>query len=78
VQAHVVGLPDQSRGEIVAAVIELRAGAIPDTASILAFCRERLASYKVPGAARHPLGGRIAAYADGQDPQAHATPGAGG
>src|SRR5712671_5623169 len=48
VQAHVVGLPDQSRGEIVAAVIELRAGAIPDTASILAFCRERLASYKVP------------------------------
>jgi fatty-acyl-CoA synthase len=48
VQAHVVGLPDQSRGEIVAAVVELRAGAIPDTASILAFCRERLASYKVP------------------------------
>jgi fatty-acyl-CoA synthase len=48
VQAHVVGVPDRSRGEIVAAVIELRAGAIPDTASILAFCRERLASYKVP------------------------------
>src|ERR1700736_1683640 len=48
VQAHVVGLPDQSRGEIVAAVVELRAGAIPNTASILAFCRERLASYKVP------------------------------
>jgi fatty-acyl-CoA synthase len=48
VQAHVVGVPDQSRGEIVAAVVELRAGAIPDTASILAFCRERLASYKVP------------------------------
>jgi fatty-acyl-CoA synthase len=48
VQAHVVGVPDQSRGEIVAAVIELRAGAIPDIASILAFCRERLASYKVP------------------------------
>jgi fatty-acyl-CoA synthase len=48
VQAHVVGLPDQSRGEIVAAVVELRTGAIPDTASILAFCRERLASYKVP------------------------------
>jgi acyl-CoA synthetase (AMP-forming)/AMP-acid ligase II len=29
-------------------VIELRAGAVPDTTSILAFCRERLASYKVP------------------------------
>jgi len=48
VQAHVVGVPDQSKGEIVAAVVELRAGAISDTASILAFCRERLASYKVP------------------------------
>jgi fatty-acyl-CoA synthase len=48
VQAHVVGVPDQSKGEIVAAVIELRAGAIPDTASIIDFCRERLARYKVP------------------------------
>jgi fatty-acyl-CoA synthase len=48
VQAHVVGVPDQSKGEVVAAVIELRAGALADTGSILAFCRERLASYKVP------------------------------
>jgi fatty-acyl-CoA synthase len=48
VQAHVVGVPDQSKGEIVAAAIELRAGAVVDTASIVAFCRERLASYKVP------------------------------
>ena len=48
VQAYVVGVPDRSKGEIVAAVIELRAGAAADTASILAFCRERLASYKVP------------------------------
>jgi acyl-CoA synthetase (AMP-forming)/AMP-acid ligase II len=47
-QAHVVGVPDQSKGEIVAAVIELRAGAACDAASIIAFCRERLASYKVP------------------------------
>ena len=36
VQAHVVGVPDQSKGEIVTAVIELRAGAVPDTTSILA------------------------------------------
>ena len=48
VQAHVVGVPDQSKGEIVAAAVELRAGAEPDTAAISAFCRERLASYKVP------------------------------
>jgi acyl-CoA synthetase (AMP-forming)/AMP-acid ligase II len=47
-EAYVVGVPDQSKGEIVAAVVELRAGAAVDTASIVAFCRERLASYKVP------------------------------
>ena len=48
VQAYVVGVPDQAKGEIVAAAVELRAGAITDTGSIIAFCRERLASYKVP------------------------------
>jgi fatty-acyl-CoA synthase len=48
VQAYVVGVPDQAKGEIVAAAVELRAGAATDTASIIAFCRERLASYKVP------------------------------
>jgi fatty-acyl-CoA synthase len=48
VQAYVVGVPDQSKGEIVAAAVELRAGAAADTAAIVAFCRERLTSYKVP------------------------------
>jgi fatty-acyl-CoA synthase len=48
VQAYVVGVPDQTKGEIVAAAVELRAGAASGTASIIAFCRERLASYKVP------------------------------
>jgi len=47
-QAHVVGVPDRERDEIVAAAIELRAGATADAAAITAFCRERLASYKVP------------------------------
>jgi fatty-acyl-CoA synthase len=47
-QAYVVGVPDPAKGEIVAAAIELRAGATADVASIAAFCRERLASYKVP------------------------------
>ena len=37
VQAYVVGVPDQSKGEIVAVVVELRAGAAVDTASIGAF-----------------------------------------
>jgi fatty-acyl-CoA synthase len=48
IQAHVVGVPDKMKGEIVAAAIELRAGATSDAASIVAFCRERLASYKIP------------------------------
>jgi fatty-acyl-CoA synthase len=48
VQAYVVGVPDPSKGEIVAAAVELRAGAAADTASIIAFCRKRRASYKVP------------------------------
>jgi fatty-acyl-CoA synthase len=48
VQAHVVGVADRSKGEIVAAVVELRARAVCDSTSILAFCSERLASYKVP------------------------------
>jgi fatty-acyl-CoA synthase len=48
VQAHVVGVPDRLKGEIVAAAVEIRAHACPDAAAITAFCRERLASYKVP------------------------------
>ncbi len=49
VQAHVVGVPDRLKGEIVAAAVEIRAhGTEPDAAAITAFCRERLASYKVP------------------------------
>ncbi len=48
VQAYVVGLPDPAKGEIVAAAIELRAGAPADAAALVAFCKERLASYKVP------------------------------
>jgi fatty-acyl-CoA synthase len=48
VQAHVVGLPDEAKGEIVAAAVELRGGATVDGTALLAFCRERLANYKVP------------------------------
>jgi fatty-acyl-CoA synthase len=48
VQAYVVGVPDPAKGEVVAAAVELRTGAANDTAAIVRFCRERLASYKVP------------------------------
>jgi fatty-acyl-CoA synthase len=48
VQAHVVGVPDAAKGEIVAAAVDPRPGAAADAAAIIAFCRDRLASYKVP------------------------------
>ena len=47
-QVHVVGVPDRDKGELVAAALELRTGATTDAPAIVAFCRERLASYKVP------------------------------
>lgn len=47
-QAYVVGVPDATKGEIVAAALELRQGTMADAGAILAFCRERLASYKTP------------------------------
>ncbi len=47
-EVAVVGLPDPDMGEQVVAVIVPRAGRTPDPDSIIAFCRERLASYKKP------------------------------
>jgi fatty-acyl-CoA synthase len=47
-QAHVVGVPDRARGELVVAAVELREGATATPEALTAFCRERLASYKVP------------------------------
>jgi fatty-acyl-CoA synthase len=47
-QAYVVGIPDRARGELVVAAVELRDGAIATPDALTAFCRERLATYKVP------------------------------
>ena len=47
-EVGVAGLPDQMRGETVKAWIILRQGAKATEAEIKAFCRERLAPYKVP------------------------------
>ena len=45
----VVGVPDERWGEVPAAYVELGAGAEPPSAEdILAFCRARLAGFKVP------------------------------
>lgn len=45
----VVGLPDETWGEVVTAVMELRKGAVaPDIDTLRAFGREGLAGYKLP------------------------------
>src|SRR5216117_3230468 len=47
-QAYVVGVPDRARGELVVAAVELHDGAPASAEALAAFCRERLAGYKVP------------------------------
>ena len=47
-QAYVVGVADRARGEVGVAAVELRPGASATAEALTAFCRERLASYKVP------------------------------
>jgi fatty-acyl-CoA synthase len=45
---QVVGVPDEKYGEELCAWIRLRAGATVDAEQVRAFCRERVAHYKVP------------------------------
>jgi len=47
-EAAVVGAPDQTRGQVPIAFIELKEGAEFDDGGLRAYCRERLATYKVP------------------------------
>jgi long-chain acyl-CoA synthetase len=47
-EVGVAGMPDQMKGESVKAWIVLRPGAKLDAAELKAWCRERLAPYKVP------------------------------
>jgi long-chain acyl-CoA synthetase len=44
----VIGVPDDTFGEAVAAYIELQPGAEPDVNGLIAHCRELIASYKKP------------------------------
>jgi fatty-acyl-CoA synthase len=46
--AHVVGVPDTVRGENVAAFVILNDGAAASPEDLQAFCKQTLASYKVP------------------------------
>jgi fatty-acyl-CoA synthase len=44
----VIGVPDEKWGELVKALVVLTPGSTLDEASIIAYCRERLAGYKTP------------------------------
>ncbi len=47
-EAAVVGIPDKLRGELVRAVISLKAGEATTEEEIRQFCRKHMADYKVP------------------------------
>ncbi len=47
-EAAAIGIPDEYRGETVKAIVVLKAGQRATAEEIQAFCRERLAPYKVP------------------------------
>src|SRR5437899_8389495 len=49
-EAAVIGIPDAYRGESVKAFVVLKAGATATEDEIVAFCKERLAAFKVPKA----------------------------
>ena len=47
-QVAVVGIPDERLGEVAAAWIVPRAGAVIDSVAFTAWCRDNMANYKVP------------------------------
>ncbi|MFN2241799.1 MAG: long-chain-fatty-acid--CoA ligase [Anaerolineae bacterium] len=47
-EAAVIGVPDEYRGESVVAFVTLREGESATDEEIISFCRQHLASYKVP------------------------------
>jgi len=48
VQAAVVAAPDERLGEVPAAFVVARPGRDVDPDEVIAWCRERIANYKVP------------------------------
>ena len=46
--AAVVGLPDATKGEVPVVAVELRAGETATAEEVRGFCRDHIASYKIP------------------------------
>jgi acyl-CoA synthetase (AMP-forming)/AMP-acid ligase II len=51
-QAFVVGIPDPKANEVPVAYVIAKDGAQVDEAALLAFCRGKIASYKIPRGVR--------------------------
>jgi acyl-CoA synthetase (AMP-forming)/AMP-acid ligase II len=51
-EAAVLGIPDEHLGEEVVAAVRLLPGEAANEAELIAWCRDRLSSYKVPSAVR--------------------------
>jgi len=47
-EAAVVGVPDEARGEEVKAFVTLKSGSEASAGELLAYCRERMAKFKCP------------------------------
>jgi acyl-CoA synthetase (AMP-forming)/AMP-acid ligase II len=47
-EAAAVGIPDAKRGQVIKAIVVLKHGETATHREILSFCKERLASFKVP------------------------------
>jgi acyl-coenzyme A synthetase/AMP-(fatty) acid ligase len=44
----VIGIPDERMGEVAKAFVVLKPGASLDEAGLIAWCREKMANFKVP------------------------------
>ena len=47
-QAAVIGVPDERLGEVGVAYVIAREGQVADAEELVAWCRERVANFKVP------------------------------
>ena len=68
-EAAVIGVPDEALGEEVKAVVVLKANQSAQAEDIISYCRDRIASFKVP-ALRGIPGSCVAQESDGENPEA--------